>query len=315
MQIRREEVRTGLLVLVSLGILTGVLLALNAPGVFRSEHTFRIYFDNAEGLNPGAPVYLAGRKIGQVTNLVSPVPLAERPKGYENDEALVQVEVNSSAQIFNKVQVHMLQTNLLGAPVIDFTNGDENSGLAPNNSYFVGIREKDFTAAIADAVQVIKDTVTPVAEQAQKTMQQLSDTAVNLQKLTAPGSDVDQAVVQFKKFGDNLVDISAKGNALQNSLLNIEVLTGSNGHLNRTLANADELTREVLEKGQIEQTLANLQDTTANLNNLIDSVKPRVDAITLNLQQATDTLKRQPWRLVWPTTKKYPSPSPRRREM
>jgi phospholipid/cholesterol/gamma-HCH transport system substrate-binding protein len=130
MQIRREEIRTGLLVVVSITILTAVLLAIGAPGVFRPTNTYRIYFDNAAGLNQGAPVLLAGRRIGQVTSLISPVPMSERPKGFENDETLVQVEVDRSAEIYNKVQVHMVQTSLLGQPVIDFTNGDETSGLA-----------------------------------------------------------------------------------------------------------------------------------------------------------------------------------------
>src|SRR3984957_20281303 len=239
MQIRREEIRTGLLVVISIAILAGVLLAIGAPGVFRPTNTYRIYFDNAAGLNQGSPVLLAGRRIGQVTNLLSPVPMRDRPKGYETYETLVQVEVDKSAQIYNTVEVHMLQTSLLGAPVIDFTNGDETSGLATSDSYFVGVRQKDFTAAIADAVDVIKNTVTPVAVQAQKTMQELSNTADNLRQLTAPGSNVDQAVTQFRQFGDNLVQISAKGNALQNSLNNIELLTGSNGHLFQALANVD----------------------------------------------------------------------------
>ncbi|MGA3170131.1 MAG: MlaD family protein [Chthoniobacteraceae bacterium] len=310
MQIRREEVRTGLLVIVSIGILTGVLLAIGMPGVFKSTNTYRIYFDNAEALNPGAPVLLAGRHIGQVTNLVSPVPLSDRPAGHENCEVLVEVEVDRSAQIYYKVDVQMLQTSLLGTPVIDFTGGDPTSGLAPSNTYFVGVRQKDFTAAISDAVELIKDTVMPVAAQAQKTMQELSNTADNLRQLTAPGSNVDQAVTQFRKFGDNLVQISAKGNALQNSLVNIQTLTGTSGHLYEALANVDHLTDQILAQDRVGKTLDNLQDTTQNLNEMLEQLSPRVDVITLNLEQATDTLKRQPWRLVWPTTKKYPSPGP-----
>src|ERR1700678_893986 len=127
MQIRREEIRTGLLVVISVAILAGVLLAIGAPGVFRPTNTYRIYFDNAAGLNQGAPVLLAGRRIAQVTALISPVPMRERPKGYETYETLVQVEVDRSAEIFNKVQVTMLQTSLLGQPVIDLTGGSEHS--------------------------------------------------------------------------------------------------------------------------------------------------------------------------------------------
>ena len=310
MEIRREEVRTGLLVVVTIAIVTFVLLAIGMPGVFKDTNTYRIYFDNAAGLNQGAPVLLAGRHIGQVTNLVSPVPERDRPEGYKNYETLVQVEVDRSADIYNKVEVHMETTNLLGQPEIDFTNGDETSGLASNGSYFVGIRQKDFTSAISDAVDVIKNTVTPVAVQAQKTMQELSSTADNLRLLTAPGSNVDQAVTQFRHFGDNLVEISAKGSALQRSLDNIQMLTGSGGHLNQALANVDRLTNQILDQDRVGKTLNNLQNTTQNLNGMVSNLAPRVDVITANLVQATDTLKKQPWRLVWPSTKKYPSSSP-----
>ena len=315
MQIRREEIRTGLLVVVSIGILTGVLLAIGAPGVFKATKTFRIYFDNTAGLTQGAPVLLAGRHIGQVTNLFSPVhflaPIGTGTAAVTGTyEAMVEVQVDNASKIYKTVEVHMLQTSLLGQPVIDFTNGDENSGLAGNGSYFVGIRAKDFTAAISDAVQVIKDTVTPVAEQAQKTMQELSATADNLRLLTAPGSNVDEAVTEFRKFGDNLVTISAKDGALQKALDNVQTLTGTGGHLFHALANADRLTDELITQDRIGKTLNNLQNTTAQLNHIVSGVAPRVDIITQNLEQATDTVKRQPWRLIFPTTKKYPSPTP-----
>jgi ABC-type transporter Mla subunit MlaD len=310
MQIQREEVRTGVLVVVTIAILTGVLIAIGAPGIFWSTNTYNIYFDNAAGLNQGASVLLAGRRIGQVTNLISPVPMDQRPKGHENCEALVQVQVDRSAKVYNKVQVHMLQTSLLGSPIIDFTNGDQSSGLAPDGSYWVGVREPDFTQSIAQAVQVLKDTVTPVAADAENTMKELSSTADNLKKLTAPGSDVDQAVIQFKKFADNLVDISAKGNSLQSSLANIRVLTGTNGHLSMALANADRLTQQLIAEDRVEKTLSNLQSTTEDLDSLISQITPGVNSTVSNLDQATDTLKRQPWRLVWPSTKRYPSPTP-----
>jgi phospholipid/cholesterol/gamma-HCH transport system substrate-binding protein len=311
MQIRREEVRTGIMVVVSITILFGVLLAIGDPGIFKPMNNYLIYFDNAAGLNQGAPVLLAGRRIGQVTELHSPVPMSDRPKGFETYETLVQVQVDRSAQIYNRVEVHMGQTNLLGTPVIDFTSGDQTSGLAVNGSYFVGIRQKDFTSAIADAVDVIKNTVTPVAVQAQKTMQELSSTADNLRQLTAPGSNVDQAVTQFRHFGDNLVQISAKGSALQQSLDNIQMLTGTGGHLNEALANVDQLTNEINKQDRIGKTLNSLQSATQNLNGIVSEAGPKVEIITTNLEQATDTVKRQPWRLIFPTTKKYPSPTPR----
>src|SRR6185312_974216 len=73
MQLQRNEILTGLLVLATVAILTGILILLGAPGLFRPLVTYRIYLDNVAGIKLGAPVLLAGRKIGQVEKLYSPV--------------------------------------------------------------------------------------------------------------------------------------------------------------------------------------------------------------------------------------------------
>src|SRR5205809_3331594 len=73
MRLQRNEILTGLLVLATIAVLTAILILLGAPGLFRPLVTYRIYMDNADGIKLGAPVLLAGRKIGQVGKLFSPV--------------------------------------------------------------------------------------------------------------------------------------------------------------------------------------------------------------------------------------------------
>src|ERR1700681_4198432 len=77
MQLQRNEILTGLLVIGTVAVITGVLILLGAPGLFRPLVTYKIYFDNAAGIKLGAPVLLAGRKIGQVDKLYSPVSKQE----------------------------------------------------------------------------------------------------------------------------------------------------------------------------------------------------------------------------------------------
>ena len=72
MQLRRNEILTGILVLATVGILTGILILLGAPGLFKPLVTYKIYMDNAAGIKLGAPVLLAGRKIGQVERCTRP---------------------------------------------------------------------------------------------------------------------------------------------------------------------------------------------------------------------------------------------------
>src|SRR3954453_1302601 len=77
MQSRRNELLTGLLVLGTVAVLGGTLILLGTPGLFRPLVTYRLYYDNAAGIKLGAPVLLAGRKIGQVQKLYSPVSQEE----------------------------------------------------------------------------------------------------------------------------------------------------------------------------------------------------------------------------------------------
>src|SRR5687768_7771256 len=146
MNFTRTEIRTGLLVVLSLLVLVVVLLYLGAPGVFVPQNTYRIYFDNAAGIKPGAQVLLAGRKIGQVRNLYSPVPENERPT--PKMETLIEVQVERRAAVYKQVKVEITQPSLLGESVIDFSNGLESSGLAEDGARFLGERP----GGLADAV-------------------------------------------------------------------------------------------------------------------------------------------------------------------
>ena len=78
MQLQRNEIMTGLLVIATIAVVAFVLILLGAPGLFRPLVTYKIYFDNAAGIKLGAPVMLAGRKIGQVQKLYSPVSQRRR---------------------------------------------------------------------------------------------------------------------------------------------------------------------------------------------------------------------------------------------
>ena len=74
---------TGLLVLTTVAVLTFILILLGAPGLFRPLVTYRLYFDNAAAIKLGAPVLLAGRQVGQVKSLNSPVSREESAHALE----------------------------------------------------------------------------------------------------------------------------------------------------------------------------------------------------------------------------------------
>src|ERR1041384_449626 len=88
MQLQRNEILTGLLVIGTIAVIAFLLVLRGARVLFHPLTTYRIYFDNAAGIKQGAPVLLAGRKIGQVSKLYSPVSPEEDRRARETEAAV-----------------------------------------------------------------------------------------------------------------------------------------------------------------------------------------------------------------------------------
>src|SRR5204862_5203796 len=207
MQIRRNEVLTGLLVVATLAGLTGILVLLGAPGLFRPLTTYKIYFGTAAGIKLGAPVLLAGRKIGQVAKLYSRDSKEENQRAVEVERSLraananatpapekapryevrIDVQVDRNAQLYRDSKARMITLGLLGENAIDFTAGTEASGRASAGELFAGERVPDFGEAIARLLDVIQ----PVATEATATFKQLELTAQNLNHITDENSQLN----------------------------------------------------------------------------------------------------------------------------
>ena len=308
MQLQKNEILTGLLVIGTIAVVAFLLVLLGAPGLFRPLVTYKIYYDNAAGLKQGAPVMLAGRKIGQVQKLFSPVTPQEEKQAEAAETAIhqsesnpssspsatpvkprfevrVDVQVDKSAKVYRDARVRMMQLGLLGDLAIDFTQGTSDSGRSKNGEIFAGERTPDLGEAAAKMLEVIK----PVAAEATNTMKDLQQTAQNLNRLTDENSELTLALGQFKTFGQHLVDLTAPDSALSHSLANIEKISTS-----------------LTENDNIQVTLQNLRNSSEKLKVATTELQPAGE----NIKQFSETIKTQPWRLIWPTTKKYAETSP-----
>jgi ABC-type transporter Mla subunit MlaD len=312
MQLQRNEIMTGLLVIGTIAVVAFLLVLLGAPGLFRPLVTYKIYVDNAAGIKQGAPVMLAGRKIGQVQKLFSPVSAQEEKQAEQAEatihtaepntspttaatpdkprfEARIDVQVDKEARVYRDAKARLMQLGLLGDMAIDFTQGTEGSGRAKDGETFAGERTPDLGDAAAKALEIIK----PVATEATNTMKDLQQTAQNLGRLTDEHSELNLALTQFKTFGEHLSGLTAPDSALSHSLTNIEKISTS-----------------LTENDNIEVTLRNLRSSSDKLKVAITELEPAGE----NIKQFSETIKTQPWRLIWPSTKKYaeatPTPAP-----
>lgn len=200
MQLHRNEIKTGILAISSLTVLFLTIMYLGAPGMLKSFKTFYVIIPNAAGMKSGDPVYLAGRKVGQVTSLESPIPLRMRPVGFETYEVRVGISVDKKTAIYNKVNVSLQQLGLLGDQSIDFQNGDETSGLAPKDTTFVGEKVMDFREigpAMLGMVKPVAQEMTAVLAESKKAVRGFND-------LMGDKGTLQQAAGNFRDFSDTI---------------------------------------------------------------------------------------------------------------
>ncbi len=316
MKFERNETLTGILVISTVGLLVMVVLLLSAPGFFKTQDRFQIFFDNAAGVKQGAPVLVAGSQIGQVAAIEAPVSRARRPDKYPEDEVLVTVRINHGAVVYRNATPRMLQNGLLGEQVIDFVGGTEDSGKAPNDYKFVGERVPDLNSALPRILAVIE----PVASTATLTLSELRKTIDALNNVFGETGDMNGALTKLRLTADNLTTITSPDGALSHSLNNFQDFTNKlkadDGPLMGTLNNLQKTTASINKDNRVEKMLANFESASAradtaarNANALLTGIRPSVQRTTENLAQMTDTLKRQPWRVFWPSTKKYDGPT------
>ena len=163
----------------------------------------------------------------------------------------------------------------------------------------------------------------PALKKATETFDSLSRTADNLTLLTAPGKgEIPLMLDEFRNVGVNLKTLSAKEGPLhaaldnvatltgpegkvQQAMANVETLTSAGGDLSKALKNAERFTADLASNKDLKLTLENSRKATAELNNTLGELRFKFSSIADNLNQASDTVKHQPWRLIWPSTKKY----------
>jgi len=138
---------------------------------------------------------------------------------------------------------------------------------------------------LGEAAARMLEVIKPVAAEATNTMKDLQQTAQNLNRLTDENSELTLALGQFKTFGEHLVDLTAPDSSLSHSLTNIEKISTS-----------------LTENDNIELTLQNLRASSEKLKITVTDFGP----VGQNLKEFSETIKTQPWRLIWPSTKQYP---------
>jgi phospholipid/cholesterol/gamma-HCH transport system substrate-binding protein len=137
-QLRWSQLRVGITVIVAAVVLMLVIFLMSSTtGLFTNKIELYAYFDNAEGLRPGAPVQLQGVDIGNVTG-ISVVA------GHGLKPVQVRMKVGTRYSLLRTDSIAVLKTaGVLGQTYVDVDSSQAKAGPAKSGDTLPTINQPD----------------------------------------------------------------------------------------------------------------------------------------------------------------------------
>jgi phospholipid/cholesterol/gamma-HCH transport system substrate-binding protein len=252
------EVKVGILILVSLGILAAFVLIMGGLS-FEKTYTVYVDFDNPGGLQSGAPVRVAGVKCGKISELQFMGGKVD-PKTNRRTlvRAKVQIEQRVKDSIHEDADFYVTTQGVLGEQFLAIDPGSPQKPVLPENSIVKGIDPPRLDLFLAKAYELLDTTMTGIRNNRELISDIATNTAGLLRGLNTVLSDNRERIDRIVQ---NLEALSAEANTLTNhARLNYV----DNPKIARTIDNIDKITADIQrDSGPI---LKDAREATANLN-------------------------------------------------
>jgi phospholipid/cholesterol/gamma-HCH transport system substrate-binding protein len=335
-QERSIEVKVGILILVSMGILGAFILVM---GGLSFEKTYPIYvdFDNPGGLQSGAPVRIAGVRVGSVDELKFMGGVIDKKTGRRTlVRATLKIQSKVKDTIHDDADFYVTTQGVLGEQFLSIEPGSPERPAIAEGSIVKGIDPPRLDLFLAKAFELLDTTVKAI----KNNRELLSDIAVNtaglLKNLNVVLTDNRERI---NRTIENLEKLSAEANSLTkdaHARVNDPKITRTIDNIDRiaqdvrtdsgpmmkdareALANmnrASALVGDPAEQAKLKKAIQDIAElasranaTAADAQTIVSHIKKgegTVGALVMDeevyddVQEMVRDLKHNPWKFLW----------------
>jgi phospholipid/cholesterol/gamma-HCH transport system substrate-binding protein len=257
---RSIEVKVGILILVSLGILAAFVLMMGGLS-FEKMFTVFVDFDNPGGLQAGAPVRVAGVKVGSVKELAFLGGKVDPKTGRRTlVRAKLAIEEKVRPAIHDNADFYVTTQGVLGEQYLAIDPGSGERPVLAEDTIVKGIDPPRLDLFLAKAYDLLDTTVNGI----RNNKELISDIAVNTGGLL---KGMNEALrdnrPRIDRIVQNVESLSTESNDLVRDARKKYV---DNPQIQRTIDNIDHLTTDI----QHDSTplLKDAREAMANLNRI-----------------------------------------------
>ena len=229
------EVKVGVLILVSLGILAAFVLIMGGLS-FEKTYTVYVDFDNPGGLQSGAPVRVAGVKVGKVAELAF---MGGKVDPKTNRRTLVRAKLNIEARVKESIHddadFYVTTQGVLGEQFLAIDPGSPQKGVLPEGTIVKGIDPPRLDLFLAKAYELLDTTMNGIRNNRELISDIATNTAGLLKGLNTTLTDNRERINRTMA---NLESLTAEANTLT---VHARTQYVDNPKISRTIDNIDRL--------------------------------------------------------------------------
>lgn len=237
---RSIEVKVGILILVAVGLLGAFILVMGGIN-FQPTYALFVDFDNPGGLQTGAPVKIAGVKVGKIDEIQFRGGKKDEKTG-ERDPLVrikITVEKRYKDSIYENSLFYVTTQGVLGEQFLAIEPGSSDRPALPENATVRALDPPRLDMLLAESYELLHSTVTAIREN----REEISETFDGLRAtLKGTGAFFGDNQERLNRIIENVEDISVESKTL---VVAANEKFSKNPQIDRILLNLDTTTSRV----------------------------------------------------------------------
>ncbi|RMF59077.1 MAG: MCE family protein [Calditrichaeota bacterium] len=287
MDFKANEVKAGVMIVVSVVLLIGFLVVIFGIDFGAKTKQYETHLAYVGGIHEGSLVKFGGMDVGMVKAISLP--------GEGETKIGVTLEVDEKTPVRVNSLAFVTSVGIMADQHIEITTGSPDADLLPPGSVLQSKEVLSFSqmseplAQLNKQFQVLLNRVSDIFNEENRA--HLSAMMANLDKIMAEGGDeIISIVSNMNRVSDNLAEISEELNSLLSK--NEDTFDGTLTHLEETARETGQLI------GDLRTTLRDLQSMLSSNSENILEIMENFQYASQNLEEFSRLVKERPWLLV-----------------
>ena len=285
----KNEIKTGVLVLLGIGLFVFGFSYLKSNDIFVSDRTFYAVYDDVEGVVNGTPVTVNGFPVGSIQNI----------SFFKNNSLLVKFRVENDIKFSINSIAQIYETGLIGGKALGIIPANDNSRTAVYNDTLASSVAPGLTELVNEKLTPLQENIESMIVSANNVLDKVNSifddpTRANLRTSVSDFSEtikdlketskMIKSVVKSNKLSidqtiTNVLDISTDLSEISKTINQSELNTtmknfkNSSEGLSRVLNNINEGNGTISKLIDNDSLFQNLNDASKSIDLLIEDIR------------------------------------------